>query len=291
MKVSRVSLGFLMVSIAAMILVTTSVAAQQNPYPTTWRVNCNGYTGILTYTYNPSDRTVSGTLLGTPATGFLVGRHLMLHRSPDGTQLYDGWIVDPKLGAHGQPYYDGTFFIAGTVSELTTQVDGVYPWYGIELAASQPAPAAVQLFSAVAKQPSAAFKSNTYSDVRVATRQFDPVPYHVAPAFRGTVTLQPGKRLVLAGDAAGQAGWSVDNFLLFEITVQGSTTYLACGGVEPLTVRGQSVQRLGRSSLSFRAGEIDLTPHLPVGVPVQLKVSALDYGAVGFISDVFLIQR
>ncbi len=104
---------------------------QQTPYPTSWNVNCNGYIGLLIYKYNPQTKQVTGALLGTPVEGFLVGRHLMLHRNPKGNgQLYDGWILDPKLGAQGQPYYSGDYFIAGTVSEFKGSVDGVYPWYG-----------------------------------------------------------------------------------------------------------------------------------------------------------------
>jgi len=105
--------------------------AQQSPYPTKWNINSNGYIGLLTYNYNPQTKRVNGTLLGTPVEGFLVGRHLMLHRTQQGdTQLYDGWIMDPKLGAHGQPYYNTAYFIAGTVSQFKGNIDGVYPWYG-----------------------------------------------------------------------------------------------------------------------------------------------------------------
>jgi choice-of-anchor C domain-containing protein len=121
---------------------TTAMAllcpAQQ--LPATWRVNGNGYTGILVLNnVNAATNEVSGTLLGTPVKGYLVGRHLVLHRYPQGsTQIWDGWILDPKLGAPGQPYYDGTLIIAGQISEDKGPVDGVYPWYAVAQGTTPP---------------------------------------------------------------------------------------------------------------------------------------------------------
>jgi hypothetical protein len=116
-------------------------SAQAAQIPTTWQVNGNGYTGILVLNrIDAATSEVSGTLLGTPVRGYLVGRHLVLHRYPQGrTQIWDGWILDPKLGAHGQPYYNGTLIIAGLISEDKSPVDGVYPWYAVAQAV-KPAP-------------------------------------------------------------------------------------------------------------------------------------------------------
>jgi choice-of-anchor C domain-containing protein len=115
-------------------------SAQTAAPPTTWQVNGNGYTGILVLSrINAATNEVSGTLLGTPVRGYLVGRHLVLHRYPQGrTQIWDGWILDPKLGAHGQPYYDGTLIIAGLISEDKGPVDGVYPWYAVAQSTAAP---------------------------------------------------------------------------------------------------------------------------------------------------------
>jgi hypothetical protein len=124
-----------LVSLAAVVFVAAAIPApaQQGAIPKTWQVNGNGYTGLLVLNQiNPATNEVSGTLLGTPATGYLVGRHLVLHRYPQGsTQIWDGWILDPRLGAQGQPYYDGTLIIAGVISESKGAIDGVYPWYAV----------------------------------------------------------------------------------------------------------------------------------------------------------------
>lgn len=109
----------------------------QTPYPTQWQVNGNGYVGILKYTVAPNSFKVRGTLLGTPCEGVLVGRRLILHRTPRGSQVWEGWIMEPRLGAPGQPYYKGRYFIAGTISENNAG-NSLYPWYGVPLGSGPP---------------------------------------------------------------------------------------------------------------------------------------------------------
>ncbi len=135
------------------ILIGLVFAAAMSPLcpgqglPTTWQVNGNGYTGLLVLTtVNATTNEVNGTLLGTPVRGYLVGRHLVLHRFPQGsTQIWDGWILDPKLGAAGQSYYNGTPIIAGLISEDKGAVDGVYPWYAVAQGTAPPPPVATSL--------------------------------------------------------------------------------------------------------------------------------------------------
>ena len=45
--------------------------------------------------------------------------------------------MDPRLGAPGQPYYKGQYFIAGTISENNAG-NTLYPWYGIPLGSGPP---------------------------------------------------------------------------------------------------------------------------------------------------------
>ncbi|MBW2731084.1 MAG: hypothetical protein JRH20_01755 [Deltaproteobacteria bacterium] len=150
---------------------------------------------------------------------------------------------------------------------------------------------AFRLFRAVAKQSSSNFKHNRYRRLRVATNQFDRVPYHMASAATRTLTVQPGQRCFLAGNKAGTAGFGVDNFLYIKIGRRGKGARFVVGAADPVTHRGRPVARLGGNKFKFRAGEIDLTSHIPKGVPTRIKVLALDYGAVGYVSDVFLIVR
>ena len=101
----------------------------QTQLPTKWWVNGNGYTGLLVYNIDPSTQRVKGHLLGTPVEGYLVGRHLVLHRYPKGnTQMWEGWIMDRKLGS-AIPSYSSDYIVSGIIS---VNGDQVYPWFGIE---------------------------------------------------------------------------------------------------------------------------------------------------------------
>jgi len=88
-------ISFIVFLVVAVALFTPCLA-QSAVLPTTWQVNGNGYTGILVISrFNAATNEVSGTLLGKPVRGYLVGRHLVLHRYPQGrTQIWDGWILD-----------------------------------------------------------------------------------------------------------------------------------------------------------------------------------------------------
>ena len=98
-------------------------------YPTSWWVNGNGYTGYLIYRVDSSTNKVKGKLLGTNVEGYLVGRHLVLHRYPQGnSQVWEGHIMDKRLGAN-IPSYNSDYFIAGTIS-VNGEQD--YPWFAVE---------------------------------------------------------------------------------------------------------------------------------------------------------------
>lgn len=152
-------------------------------------------------------------------------------------------------------------------------------------------PNVYHLFSAVPKASSSQFKANTYQPVRIATHRFDKIPYHMTRQFQGTVTVRPGQKVILAGDAKGLQSWSVDNFLLFELTRPGWSHRFVVGAVEPVTFNGLSVPQVGANTQSFAPSSLDLATQFPQNVPVNLKVSALDYGVVGAVSNVYLITK
>ncbi|RKY03379.1 MAG: hypothetical protein DRP55_01520 [Spirochaetes bacterium] len=110
------------------LIFISSVYAQRS-YPTIWWVNGNGYTGTLQYRVNYTNNKVNGTLLGTPVSGYLVGRHIVLHRYPQGkTQIWEGWIMDQTRGAPGLISYKREYFIAG---EIVENGEKIYPWYAL----------------------------------------------------------------------------------------------------------------------------------------------------------------
>ena len=105
---------------------------QAIPIPSSWDINVNGYIGILDLeSFDPVTHEVKGKILGRDIQGHVVDRHLQMYRH--GTyQMYDLWLLDPELGAHGQAYYDGRLFMTGTVSEAKSPADGVYPIYATQ---------------------------------------------------------------------------------------------------------------------------------------------------------------
>jgi len=97
-------------------------------FPTRWWVNGNGQTGLLIYSVDPKTNKVTGTLLGVPVEGCLVGRHLVLMPQSRGNQVWDGWMMD-RQHAGEVPIDKCDYFIAGTFSR---DGGGPYPWYGIQ---------------------------------------------------------------------------------------------------------------------------------------------------------------
>lgn len=117
----------------ATLLLAIAAHAQPAEIPTQWWVNCNGYTGELVFEVDARTDRVTGTLLGTPVEGYLVGRHIVLHRYPQGrTQIWEGWISNPAGDARGEPYFSDDRTVAGTCSESRGGNDSVNPWFGIE---------------------------------------------------------------------------------------------------------------------------------------------------------------
>lgn len=152
----------------------------------------------------------------------------------------------------------------------------------------------MRIFAAVPSQDSAAFKSATHKSLRIVEPQgWDPVPYHMTQSFTATITAKPGQRFFLAGDAFGKTGWSLDNFLLVEIESNAGTERLIIGNTDgsPVEYQGQRLRDIGTQSFSFSPEGIDLSPYFPKNVPFRLTISALDYGSVGHVTDIYLVGR
>ena len=127
-------------------------------------------------------------------------------------------------------------------------------------------------------------------DVEVDTRDFDRTPHVVATGESPFVKLE-GAHAKIFGDSAGTQGWSVDNFVLFEVfDAQGHRVGAAASGyMDPVMIGREHVDNVGRRSFSFEAGEVDLTAQLPERDTFKIRATALDIGGVGRVSDVFLV--
>ncbi len=147
------------------------------------------------------------------------------------------------------------------------------------------------LFRNVPKQNSDNFKFNRYHPVRIATNIFDKTPYHMTKQYNGTVTVHGNQKVILSGNAAGTKSWFVDNFILFELSIPGWTNRFVIGVVDPVTYNGMGVPHIGPSGFTFSPGSLNLASQFPKGVPVNIRVSALDYGVFGRVTDVYLIVK
>ena len=147
--------------------------------------------------------------------------------------------------------------------------------------APQPAAGPIKVFSAVPTQPSSNFRAALVRELEVETSQWDRTPYLVTPAFNTTVTVAPGQRVLLAGDASGAAGWSIDNFVVARI-----------GGKRLVLGAGEKVRDSSGVLESLPGGGVtDLTRFFQPGVPTPVMLMALDYGGVGGVSDVYLVVK
>lgn len=152
----------------------------------------------------------------------------------------------------------------------------------------------IRIFAAVPTRDSAAFKSATHKALRIVSPQnWDPVPYHVTKPFTSTLTAKPGQRFFLAGDAPGKMGWSLDNFLLVEIESPDGVQRLVIGDTvgSPVEYQGQRLKHIEPQSSSFSPESIELSRYFPKNAPFRLTISALDFGGLGRLSDLFLVAR
>ncbi len=119
----------------SVLTVTAGALAGEEGLPYHWYVNANGAEGTLDIS-TAAGGQVSGRLLGSPVSGWLVGRHLVLvRRGETGDETWEGWIATPEhVSATGQPVIAGTFIRPGA--------DGPLPWFGAARPLGELAPAA-----------------------------------------------------------------------------------------------------------------------------------------------------
>lgn len=98
---------------------------------------------------------------------------------------------------------------------------------------------------------------------------------------------RPDQRLTLAGDGAGQWGFSVDDVLLFETGDPRRVRRRAYVGIaEELRLQGDPIARLGHQAFQFGADQVEVTDLFIPGQDVYATL--LDWGGRVMNSDVFL---
>lgn len=127
-------------------------------------------------------------------------------------------------------------------------------------------------------------------DVEVDTRDHDRTPHIVATGETPLITLD-GMRARLFGDDAATEGWSVDNFLLLEVTDASGKVLsrAAIGFTEAVLMKEETVDNLGPMAFTFAPGQVEVTSRLPERTPFKIRATVLDYYGVGQTTDVYLV--
>ncbi len=128
-------------------------------------------------------------------------------------------------------------------------------------------------------------------DLEVRTTNWSPTPAVITDGTSPEIVLGPKTRLSFAGDAQGNTGWKVDNFLLVEAVGRDGKVLarFVIGFTEPVYRGAEMLDAVGQNSFHFGPRSPRFDMKLPRGVPLKLHVSALDYGAEGSVSDLYLV--
>ncbi len=114
---------------------------------------------------------------------------------------------------------------------------------------------------------------------------------HIVAVGETPLLSAEGADVVLAGDEAGTAGFSVDNCILLEVLSEDGQRLgrAAVGYLNGLAEGKDQIDLMGRRAFKFEANEINLASLVPEKGRFKVRATVLDIGGVGQVSDVFLI--
>lgn len=151
----------------------------------------------------------------------------------------------------------------------------------------------MKIVSAVARQKTEAYRSNQRADLSMQTKKWDKKPSVMTEETTEILFLDKPRKIRLAGDEEGKKSWKVDNFILVEImepngTVTSRKVIGRFDSGDNALQDGKRISQLQPNSMIFTPKQVDINP-LPLKKPFKLKISALDYGEFGEVSDVYMI--
>lgn len=151
----------------------------------------------------------------------------------------------------------------------------------------------LKIVSAVARQQTSAYRSNQRSDLSMQTKKWDKKPSIMTEETTEILFLDKPRKIRLAGDEEGRKSWKVDNFILIEImdqngTVTGRKVVGRLDSGDSVLQDGKRISQLQPNSMVFTPKQVDIGP-LPLKKPFKLKITALDYGEFGEVTDVYMI--
>ena len=151
----------------------------------------------------------------------------------------------------------------------------------------------LKIVSAVARQKTDAYRSNQRADLSMQTKKWDKKPSIMTEETTEILFLDKPRKIRLSGDEEGKKSWKVDNFILVEImepngTVTSRKVVGRLDSGDSVLQDGKRISQLQPNSMIFTPKQVDIGP-LPLKKPFKLKVTALDYGEFGEVSDVYMI--
>jgi hypothetical protein len=158
-------------------------------------------------------------------------------------------------------------------------------------------PSSIQLLQARSYQNRP--PANLRGDLEIVSDQgWDKTPRRFSQKTSRPMKYATG-RVLLAGNAAGNAEIGVDDFFLFEaLDLQGQRLAAATinAGAGIVKLDGQPVRALERDPVSagwksFAGGSIDIASILPKDQPFRLRVSAMDFAGAASATDIFLTVK
>ncbi len=154
-------------------------------------------------------------------------------------------------------------------------------------------PGAFQILQAVPTTATEGLmKMQRREDIEIRPTHFEMIPAVVAEGESPFIVLGPLTRSSFAGDEAGTQEWRVDNVILVEIYDEGGQRIdsFVTGFLTGRIYRGSELlENVGEWSPKFAARTPDLSLRLPREKKIKLKVTALDNGNAGSVTDLFLI--
>ncbi len=293
---------FLKILCVLAVALSLSCQAVASPFNLSgeWKMNANGWVYKLVLLEK-----------GDQLDGVL---HPLNHQAPDaqltGRVSPDGRVEFSYVLSGISQNCTGYVFQGGeknnAMAGLLTQPGGQqYAWFAERpLQAAQPATAPAAPYPSQPSSPATTIKvfsaatmpmsGNVKAERFAVDTIFEKVPQFITAAFSGDVTVQPGQKLILAGNADGSADWRVSAFLFVEFRTgyHSVRRFVAGGGMDRVKYDGQLVERIGSRGSYHSPADIDFAPYLPPGTPVHVKIYALHYGpGVGSVSDLYLIAK
>ncbi|MBA7715605.1 hypothetical protein ES703_124657 [subsurface metagenome] len=149
----------------------------------------------------------------------------------------------------------------------------------------------MRIFSNVPSTPSKEFSKNVVDDrfFIPPPHPYDTIPYHITKPVFTSVIRGENEKVILAGNCQGTASFKVDNIIFVRIvTSSGVINQFFLGESNRVLYKDKELENL---QPGFSQKPFDLTRFIPAGTETKISIYAMDFGLVGYVSDLFLVFK